>query len=306
MSKIWVEGLYTYPIKSCAGTRMLTADINERGLVDDRTFMVTDIDGVFISQRTHPELALVRPEVTVSDADLLNMSVTAPGMETLRLSHEPSARHPVNFIETIIHGKAIGALRTTDEADAWFSEYLNMPTYLCASDPQSHRLINDRYWHHDSTNETAFADAFPMLLASRASLDAFNQSMAEQTGAEPIPMDRFRPNIVVRGEDLEAYDEDYWRRIQIGRMIAYVVRPCKRCAIPYVDQETGNPTGNKTVGKTLATMRRGKDTTKPDDNGKGVFFAQNLVHVYEEGLWLDEGDIVQIHDRSDSPNVDLR
>ena len=89
-------------------------------------------------------------------------------------------------------------------------------------------------------------------------------------------------------------------------MMAYVVRPCKRCAIPYVDQITGVQNANKTVGKALAMTRRGRDTTEPDDDGKGVFFAQYLTHGYWDGMYLREGDEVTILDRSLESNVELR
>jgi uncharacterized protein YcbX len=306
MSDIRVESLHTYPIKSCGGVRIQSPDITEYGLELDRFFMLTDRDGNFISQRTKPELALVQPDIWNSGPDFIDMEVTAPGLAPLILGHETHLVGVYDYAETYVHGKPVAAVRTTKEADDWFSEYLKTPVSLVAKDVAKPRHINDRYARYDSANQAAFADGFPMLLASQASLDEHNRQMAEQTGAGPIPMNRFRPNIVVSGENLEPYDEDYWRRIQIGKMIAYVVRPCKRCAIPYIDQITGQSTGNKAVGKTLATTRRGWDTTKPDDDGKGVFFAQNLAHVYEDGLWITQGQEVIVFDRSDEPNIRLR
>src|SRR3972149_8537368 len=106
-----------------------------------------------------------------------------------------------------------------------------------------------------------------MLLTSSASLNSLNQILTDELDVNPVPMNRFRPNIVVAGDDLEAFDEDYWRRIKIGEMFAYVVRPCKRCAIPYVDQSTGKKTG-KVVGKALAETRLGSDRTKPNDTSR--------------------------------------
>lgn len=306
MNKLRVEALYTYPIKSCAGVNVVSPDVTEYGFDADRFFMAVDQDGNFISQRTRPNLALVQPDIWHSDPDFIDICVTAPGMEPLMLGHEIGLSGNDDRLDTYVHGNPVSAVITTQEADEWFSEYLGEPVRLVAKDTAAPRYIKDRYARSDTANMAAFADGFSMTLASQASLDELNRRMAEETGAEPIPMDRFRPNIVVNGEDLEPYDEDYWRRIQVGRMIAYVARPCKRCAIPYVDQRTGQSTGNKTVGKTLAKDRRGWDTTKPDDNGSGVFFAQNLNHVYEEGLWITEGQEVVILDRSADRNVTLR
>jgi len=306
MSELRVENLYTYPIKSCAGISLQYADVFERGLENDRYFMVTDSEGNFISQRTKPELALVEPDILDSDSHYIRMAVDAPNLGELMIDHEWHSGIPRELVRNYVHGKPVNGLRTADDADEWFSEYLNMPASLSAINTYDYRWINQRYYHEDATNAVAFADAFPFLLTSTASLDAFNRSMVEDLDAPAIPMNRFRPNVVVSGEGLEPYEEDYWRRVRIGQMVAYIVRPCKRCAIPYVDQDTAQSTGNKTVGRTLAATRRGRDTTKPDDDGKGVYFGQYLDHVYQEGLYISVDDEVVVLDGSKESNVQIR
>ena len=317
MSEIKVEALYEYPIKSCAGVQRSVTQINERGLGLDRHFMLIDENYQMISQRTEPRLALVQPNILEADSDgNVLMEVSAPGVEPTEILHAPES-YSYAAVNAGLHGNKVSGLCVDDPAVEWFHSYLGRKVELIAvpSFPlggysadgfSQFRQIKDRYQQVGASNVTGFADGFPMLMASRPSLDELNRTITGEIGGTAVSMNRFRPNIVVNGEGLEPYDEDYWRRIQVGEMMAYVVRPCKRCAIPYVDQKTGVQNANKTVGKALAMTRRGRDTTKPNDDGKGVFFAQYLTHGYWDGMYLREGDEVTILDRSLESNVELR
>ena len=147
-----------------------------------------------------------------------------------------------------------------------------------------------------ASNQVGFADGHSMLLAAEPSLARLNTEMDE-----PVPMNRFRPNVVVDGPALEPYDEDFWTEVQIGAMAAFVVKACDRCAIPDVDQDTA-VTG-KAVRRALTTR---KGVNAHDDANTGVFFAQNLAHAYAGGLTISVGDPVRIVGRSAKPNVVLR
>jgi uncharacterized protein len=134
-----------------------------------------------------------------------------------------------------------------------------------------------------------------MLLASEPSLAQLNQELEE-----PVPMDRFRPNIVIDGPGLAPYAEDSWTRLQIGAMTDSVVKACDRCSIPDTDQRTG------VVGKAVRrALRTRKGTNAHDDSNTGVFFAQNLNHVHTPGLTIRLGDEVDVLARSLRPNVVL-
>ncbi len=305
MSEVRVDSLFTYPIKSCGGTQLSEAAVTPIGLEYDRTFMLIDEAKNFISQRTEPRLAIVRPTIEEADQpDASTLNIAAPDMAEIRV---PLVADPWDdrIVLATLHGKAVTGLEVTEEADDWFSSYLGRNVKLITAADFTPRYINERYHQPGSFNEVGFADAFPMLLTTYASLEAVNTVLNEQLEEPAVPMDRFRPNIVLSGGNLEAFDEDYWRRIRIGEMIASVARPCKRCSIPYVDQATGEATG-KAVGKALAMIRSGTDKTKPGDKSKGVYFGQNLMHVYEEGLMVAEGDELTIERSSLERNVELR
>lgn len=301
MSNIQVEGLYTYPIKSCGGTQHEEIAVMPTGLDFDRSLMVVDGVGNFISQRTEPKLAVVDPAIAEAvTGQYLDLNLSAPGMDELHFGHEfTSPKVAREYTRVYVHGNSMNAVRSDPEASEWFSDYLQKPVRLVAVAVHSRLLIKDRYRREGAANTTGFADAFPILLASQTSLDQVNAGVE----GEPFGMERFRPNIVVSGE-LEPFTEDTWRKIQVGQMLAEVVRPCKRCAIPYISQHTGEQSGARQLGQALKATRRGVDTTSPNDNGKAVFFAQNLNHQYSEGLQLAEGDEVIVYSRAKS-NVAL-
>jgi uncharacterized protein YcbX len=292
VSAITVTGLATYPIKSCAGLHLQEAGITPRGLKHDRDFMVVDDDASFISQRQVAELALVRPTLGES-----SIRLAAPGMPDVEfpLELEPDDD---TVVAASVHGKPVSGQLVGPELDDWFTAFL--PRYkenrgfrllrVCEDRP---RYINPRYQQSGASNQVGFADSNAMLLASEPSLAKLNTELEE-----PVPMNRFRPNIVVDGEGLAAYDEDYWLQVQIGGLTAFVVKACDRCVIPDVDQRTAAV--GKTVRRALVT-RRGVNAH--DDSNKGVFFAQNLNHVYTPGIAVCLGDMVEVVERSSEPNV---
>jgi len=292
---IEITGLHTYPIKSCAGSALTEAAVTRRGLEHDRDYMLIDDECRFVSQRTEPRLALVRPTLGV---DVL--TVSAPGMEEIEIPLAIAADDDL-LVEAAVHGKLVVGQRVGAEYDNWFMRFLadgrSLGTVrLLRVRADAPRPVGDRYQRGDAANQVGFADGQPILLASEASLEALNAEMET-----PVPMNRFRPNIVVAGPALPPFDEDYWIEVGLGALRAYVVKGCDRCAIPDVDQRTAI-TG-KAVRRAL-TGRRGVNAY--DATNKGVFFAQNLNHAYAPGITVRVGDNVEVINRGAQPNVELR
>jgi uncharacterized protein len=295
MGEITVTGLVTYPIKSCAGVELRESPVTQKGLALDRELMLIDEDGDFLSQRKVPELALIVPRVGEG-----RLTVTAPRMDTLEIELELEP-DDTRLVTATLHGKPVSGQLLEDGVSEWFSAFL--PSYrgqrrfrvLQVRDDVP-RYISDRYRRGAASNRVGFADGSAMLLASVPSLAELNSLMAD-----PVPMNRFRPNIVVDGPDLDPYEEDHWTELRIGTLRAFVTKPSDRCVTTDVDQSTA-VTG-KAVRRAL-TARRGVNAY--DESNSGVFFAQNLNHLFEPGAKVRVGDVVEIVARRQTPNVVLR
>jgi uncharacterized protein YcbX len=289
-----VTSLVTYPVKSCAGIALSEAAVTVRGLELDRDFMVIDDHGDFVSQRKVPELALVMP--TISDRAI---TLAAPGMDSIELplASEPDDRR---IIDATVHGRPVAGQLVGEELDEWFTTFL--PSYrdnrrfrVLRVRDDAPRYIKERYRLAGASNQVGFADGNSMLLASERSLAQLNRELAE-----PVPMNRFRPNIVIDGAGLAPYAEDSWTHVQIGAMAAFVVKACDRCSIPDTDQRTA------VVGKAVRrALRTRKGANAHDDSNTGVFFAQNLNHVHTPELTIRLGDEVHVLAHGLRPNVVL-
>lgn len=245
---VTLSAIYLYPVKSCRGISVTAAQLNAWGLQGDRNWLVVDGAGRFLTQRTVPRLALVE---TALDATALRLD--APGQETLEVPF--SSTGAVTEVE-IWRDRCLA----TDQGEAaaqWFSNFLEQDCRLVRIGQGYDRPVAE----YDASVQVSFADAYPLLLISEASLADLNQRLPE-----PIPMNRFRPNLVVSGCD--PYAEDTWQQIQIGPVRFEVAKACERCVITTTDQATGTRAGTEPL-KTLAAYRR---------VGKGVIFGQNLVH----------------------------
>jgi uncharacterized protein len=287
-----VTDLATYPVKSCAGIHLQEARITPRGLELDRDFMLIDDDGDFVSQRKVPALALIVPTVGAG-----SITLAAPGMENaeLPLQIDPDDNR---LLTATVHGRPVMGQIVGEDLNEWFTTFLpawkgNRCFRLLHVREDVPRYIKSRYQEPGASNLLGFADANSMLLASEASLAKLNDELEQ-----PVPMNRFRPNIVVDGDDLAPYDEDYWIKLEIGCLTAFVVKACDRCVIPDVDQLTA-VTG-KAVRRALRTR---KGVNAYDHSQQGVFFAQNLNHVYEPGVKVSVGDPVRVIERGTDPNV---
>ena len=229
-----VTELVIYPIKSCAGITVPEAQFGISGLqangVHDREWMLVTREGLFLTQREYPRMALVRPRIN-GDA----VEVTAPGMSPL---HLPLAHDPVASNLTVqIWDHSVIAADCGDAAAAWFSDAVQGPCRLVRFRPDVHRPTSTK-WTGGAPAETRFADGYPILVIGQASLDDLNARL-KNAGRDPLPMNRFRPNLVVDG--LEAFEEDYVESFSAGGLVLRPVKPCARCPIPAIDQATGIP-----------------------------------------------------------------
>ena len=255
-----------YPIKSLSGIGLEESVIEDRGLVNDRRWMLIDDNRKFITQREFPRMATIK--VSVSD-----VSVTASaGADSLAIPFAPETGETLNVK---IWSSTVKAKIYNGEINAWFSEKLGTNCRLAMMPEESRRKVNPFYAVRRFEDTVSFADGYPFLLIGQASLDDLNSRLAE-----PLPMNRFRPNFVIEGS--EPFAEDTWKKIRIGETVFHIVKPCARCVITTVDQETGEK--GKEPLKTLAAYRnrRGK-----------VLFGQNLI-ADAAGSRIRVGDTVEI------------
>ena len=257
-----VSALHIYPIKSCAGVALTEALMVETGLEFDRAWMVVSEQGEMCTQRELPRMALIQP--TFKGSELM---LRAPGMLALHLrldTVEVATR--VRVWGDIVKAYDMGPL-----AAQWFTDFLGRKLRLARFDPEEQRL-SERVWTGDIEAENAFADGFPLLVASEASLADLNTRLTAK-GATPVTMQRFRPNLVLSG--LQAFDEDHLHEIVIGTAQGPVrlrlVKPCLRCEIPNVDPLTAAVSHEP--GDTLAGYR-----ADPRMQG-GITFGMNAVVV---------------------------
>lgn len=252
--------LYRYPVKSLCGHRLQRMKVDRRGPVLDRHWMVVNDRGRFLSQRELPKMALIRPRLSAE-----TLVLSTPGGDELVLDLLGQGQP----IEVQVWADRCVAQPVSAEADYWLSEFLGVNCRLVYLPEEQHRRVDPTYAEAD--DETGFADGFPFLLISRASLEDLNRRLPRA-----LPMERFRPNLVVEG--CAPYAEDAWRRIRIGDLTFRVAKPCARCVIPTVNPETGEREGNEPL-KTLMSYRK---------RGSQVFFGQNLLHdgsgVLEAGM----------------------
>ena len=244
-----LASIHVYPVKSLGGIAMDAAEIDEFGFQDDRRWMVVDAAGRFHTQRWRPRMAMVRTALEAGGVRL-----RAPGQPDLlvpRGGDEPGA---VAVWDDICIAEGCGP-----EADAWISAFLGEPCRLVYITATTRRPIRRR--REESLGRVGFADAYPFLLLSEASLGDLNARLPTA-----VPMNRFRPNLVVAG--VGPFAEDGWDRVRIGEVEFVVTKPCDRCVLTTVDQDTG--VGGVEPLRTLAAYRK-----RPG----GVMFGVNMAHT---------------------------
>jgi uncharacterized protein YcbX len=259
-----VSELSIYPLKSASGIHLERAEVGARGFAHDRRWMLVDRDGQFLTQREHPELALVA--TSMSGDSLVFEGAAGEELEV------PLCLQDGQAMDVEVWRSACSALRAGEEADAWFGELLGIDCRLVFMPDSTRRRVNQAHGSEDDI--VSFADGYPFLLIGQASLDDLNRRLDQ-----PVPMDRFRPNIVVDTD--EPFVEDTWRRVRIGEVEFRVAKPCARCVVTTTDQKTAKR--GKEPLKTLATYRR--------IDGE-VLFGQNLI---QEGRGeVGVGDPVEV------------
>lgn len=248
-----VDAIWIYPVKGMRGISLPFSAVERRGLALDRRWLAVDDEGVFLSQRNTPMLAQIQAE-------------PIPG-NGLRLTHLAQTLDvfPGSRRESVtVWRDAVEALDTGDEAATWLSRVLGISCRLVSMDPQSVRTVDSAYGQPQ--DEVSFADGYPLLVVTNASLAALNDAIQEADPLQPrLPMERFRPNIVVDGTT--AWAERSWTQIRIGTVPFRCVKPCARCLVTTTDQQTGERMGPEPL-RTLTRLQ-------PLD-GKPIF-GMNLI-----------------------------
>jgi len=257
---VHVASLHIYPIKSCRGIDILSAEVRPMGFAWDRRWMIVDEGGTFLSQRRVPRLATI--DVAVG---LDNLVVTAHGMEDLSVPLEPATG---DTIPVMVWRDQLPAMPVSSDADVWFSEVLRTPCRLVRQPEAPVRPVDARFG--DPGDHVSLADAFPILVTSMSSLADLNRRLKD-----PVPMNRFRPNIVLRGGP--AYGEDAWSTLTGPDITMRLVKRCSRCVVVTKDQRTG--VGGEEPLRTLSQYR--------EREGK-VYFGQNAIPVGTGSIRVDE------------------
>lgn len=269
-SVITVSQLYVYPVKSCKAISLKSASFDSRGFVHDRAWAVVDKDGKVLTQRDHSRMALIEPRIEEGqETSSCILHLSAPGMSPIMvptLEDNGSANAEV-------WGDLCKATDQGDDVASWLSEYLGRPARLRRMHSTEKRAVGKagRDYPESTVN---FQDVYPLLLISEASLNALNKELET-----PVSMNRFRPNIVVRG--CGPYAEDQWRQIIIGKTRIDIVEPCARCVVTTIEQETGRKGGEPL--KTLARLRL---------QGNKTMFGQNAIHLGLENIAI--GDNLEV------------
>jgi uncharacterized protein YcbX len=278
-----IDQLWVYPVKSCGGIALPEAELTDTGLAFDRTWMVVDSEGEFVTQRELPRMALIQPAFKMGQ-----LVLRAPGMLALHLALD-AAETP---LRVRVWDDEVAAYDMGDVAAQWFSDFLGPDApaglkrlRLARFDPEVRRQCSLK-WTGGREATTQFADGFGLLVASTASLAGLNERLAA-AGHAPVDMQRFRPNIVLAG--VEAHDEDRLGPMHIdtghGAAVIEAVKPCARCPMPNIDPATA--TASPAVGDTLQAYRQDARL-----NG-AVTFGMNAIVLQGDGLVLRVGQAVR-------------
>jgi uncharacterized protein YcbX len=247
-----VSGLYIYPVKSLGGIALPAASLTDRGFEYDRRWMLVNENNRFLSQREVPRMACLHVKVLNGYLEVVNRD--RPDL-LYRIPLQPEAAETTMVT---VWDDECRAQWVSAEADAWFSEQLGISCRLVHMPDSTHRQVDGHYARNKEI--TSFSDGYPLLMISQASLDDLNSRLLS-----PLPMDRFRPNIVFTGGP--PFQEDDMKQFSIGGIRFSGVKPCARCVITTIDQQTAEKT--KEPLKTLSTYRS-KDNK--------IYFGQNLLY----------------------------
>ena len=256
--------------------------MTNRGLQYDRRWMVADENGKFMTQRRFPRMSLIA--VSIKD----ELRVSAPGMSELVVPLVSEG----DRTEVEVWGDRTTAIPVGAKSQAWFSQFLGIDCQLVYMPDDAQRPTEHGKFSPD--NLVSFADAFPYLLISEASLSGLNEQL-QARGADPVKMDRFRPNLVVSGVS-EPHEEDAWQQIKIGEATFDLPKLCARCSIPNVNQQTGDRSKEPT--QTLSRYRYWD---------RGIWFGKNAMQAQassqQSAPVLRVGDTVEILSKQTEPRA---
>jgi uncharacterized protein YcbX len=269
MSSYLISGLYIYPVKSLAGIAMNEVALCPTGFVNDRRWMLVDREGRFISQREHHDLCLFLPHYSPDGFMIRYQSDELLLPFTIDNGERIAATIWDDTVEAIVAG---------DSINEWFSTRMNRPVRLVYMPDESKRSIEDKY-KVSNDDVVSFADGYPVLAIGEAALALLQSKVQEE-----LPMNRFRPNLVFTGGN--AHDEDTWKHFSINGLDFYGVKPCGRCVITTIDQQTGKA-GMEPL-KTLATYRRQEQK---------ILFGQNIISPANGSIRI--GDPIAIIETTD-------
>ena len=245
--------IYIYPVKSLGGIHLDFANITTRGLENDRRFMLVDENGRFMSQREHPQLAIFQTKI---EDDFLKITHKKTGQI---LSINLLSNSQLASLSVTIWDDETTAIEVSTEASLWFTQIVGIPTRLIYMPEESHRKTDALY---SLTGEeiTSFSDGYPILIIGQSSLNDLNNRLEN-----PVNINRFRPNFVFTNG--EPFEEDNWHEFTVGNIRFFGVKPCARCVMTTIDQETGEKKGKEPL-LTLNKYRKA---------GNKILFGQNVL-----------------------------
>jgi uncharacterized protein len=274
-----IDQLWVYPVKSCAGVALQQATLTDTGLALDRAWMVVDAHDQFVTQREHPRMVLIQPDIRTAV-----LVLRAPGQPDLSL--DPTPPGPTRTVR--VWKDSVPAWDMGDTAARWFSAFLGQPGLRLVRFDAAHRRLSSLDWTHGVEAPNAFSDGYPLLLTTDTALDLLNQHLQAQ-GHGAVTLARMRANVVVSG--LPAHDEDHWVQLRCvatepgGESVhLQVVKPCARCPIPNIDPDTAESTPH--VSDALQSYRQ-----DPRLNG-ALTFGMNAIVRQGVGQTLRVGQRV--------------
>ncbi len=277
-SSLTLSEIRIYPIKSLGGVKLQNSRLTERGLQWDRRWMLLDEKGHFMTQRQIAGMSLLEVSLHRGHLEVRHKTKNLPPLQISK-----NIDNPAESIEAPIWEDTSSAFLVNPEADSWFSEALNQNCRLVFMPDESKRTATGKT--SGRIQKVSFADAYPILLAGQASLDDLNNKLEE-----PVPMNRFRPNLVFSGG--KPFEEDSWHAFTINNIRFWAEKPCARCLVTTIDQQTA------IKGKEpLATLAKYRNS-----DGK-IMFGQNLM--YEPGGIVKVGDQIKVESYKEAPVMNL-
>ncbi len=265
--------IFIYPVKSLAGIALDSVRVTHLGLEHDRRWMIVDSQGRFITQRLYPQLSQIKTTIESEQIKL-----TSPTGDSIAL---PLTLDEGPALSVKVWHDQVDSLLMSNDANEWISQYLHIECRFVYMPDNTVRPV-DPTFSVSSQDRVSFADGFPFLLISKASLDDLNQHLSAKK-IPAVPIQRFRPNLYIDG--CEAYAEDQWQSFKLCGNLFHVVKPCSRCIMTTVDPLTGNK--GKEPLQTLMQYRK---------QGNKAYFGQNILldQVFAHSFTLQTGDPVEI------------